>query len=446
MIQKNFITSILNINEDDIEDIDIVRNKDKLIIHLKIKDFYPPCPYCDGEARIKEYRNTKIHLTDIASLETEVDLKRRRYICKDCKRTFMEINPLGPKNTNVSWLTITGVMKDLMKPNETYTSIASRHHISATRVQMYADSFLVVPRLKLTKSIGIDELHAPNIAKRNSPYLAILVDNTNRDLLDILPSRSKSELSRYFSDIPKSEKDVVEYVTIDMWEAYKDIADIYLPKAKVTIDPFHLVQNLSRAFDAYRISLMKNQIVGSKSYYLLKKWHYLLESDKYDFNPNAKKVYNRSFNMYLNYHDIRNLLLNLDPVLKTAYELKESFRSFIKETKANSAKEELEKLIKEFEYYDLPLYRNFTASIKKWKQEIINSFDCPYDTHKQTNALAENINGRLGELIGISNGLSNFERLRARALYIFNKKVTYSVTDTFHSKKYNKKPRGKYNK
>ena len=84
--------------------------------------------------------------------------------------------------------------------------------------------------------------------------------------------------------------------------------------------------------------------------------------------------------------------------------------------------------------------------MKTWKEEIINSFDRPYDNRKQSNALAESINQKLDTLVILARGLINFERTRARALYILNKHVHYTLTDVFYSKKENGKKRGKYNK
>ena len=83
----------------------------------------------------------------------------------------------------------------------------------------------------------------------------------------------------------------------------------------------------------------------------------------------------------------------------------------------------------------MPLYRSFTAVLKNWKEEIINSCDRPYNSHKQSNSLAEYYNGRIGEVIDRANGLVNFERTRARLLYMFNKSVNYSLSKDFSSYK-----------
>lgn len=403
MISNDFIISSLNITNDDIEDIDIIKSKDTLFIYLKLKDKHPVCPYCGFDTKIKDYKKQKINIPDIVWLKAIVELKRRRYVCKACEK-------------------------------------------SLSRVIRYLDSFVIVPRLPLNYSIGIDELHSPKLATGKSPYIAILVDNAKRDLLDILPSRNKEDLIRYFSAIPKEERLMVKYVTIDFWEPYRDIVNTWFPNALVAADPFHLMEILSRTFSAYRVSLMNRYDKHSRAYYLLKKWHYLLESDKYDFDPSARKKYNKTFDMFLNYYDLRKMILDLDITLYKAYELKCEIQEFIRSSTSDDARERFNGLLKDFEDENLPLYRILTATLKNWKEEIINSCDRPYNSHKQSNSLAEYYNGRIGEVIDRANGLVNFERTRARLLYMFNKSVNYSLSKDFSSYKTKGKKRGKYHK
>ena len=67
MVSNDFIISALNITNDDIEDIDIIKSKDTLLIYLKLKDKKPRCPYCGNIAKLKEYKKQVIHIPDIAN-------------------------------------------------------------------------------------------------------------------------------------------------------------------------------------------------------------------------------------------------------------------------------------------------------------------------------------------------------------------------------------------
>ena len=78
------------------------------------------------------------------------------------------------------------------------------------------------------------------------------------------------------------------------------------------------------------------------------------------------------------------------------------------------------------------------------KPEILNSFQRPSDDRKRSNSLAEYMNGRLGDFIRISNGISNFERFRARSIFALNKRMAYTITDHLITNKRKGKERGKY--
>ena len=119
--------------------------------------------------------------------------------------------------------------------------VAEINHISVRQVQKYFDSFVNFPRITLSEFIGIDEIHSKMTKRVDSTYLCVMVDYKQRALFEILPSRSKTELFRYFNRIPLDERNNVKYVTIDMWEPYKDITQRFLKNAIIAGDPFHVV-------------------------------------------------------------------------------------------------------------------------------------------------------------------------------------------------------------
>ena len=138
--------------------------------------------------------------------------------------------------------------------------------------------------------------------------------------------------------------------------------------------------------------------------------------------------------------------MNISPDLSLAYQLKELYRDFNRNTKYPEAREKLEMIIRVFEEADLYCYGEFVSLLKNWKEEIINSFERPSENRKQSNALSENVNSRLRELLLIANGFANFERFRARALYCLNDHVFYALTGKLISRKREGKKLGSYRK
>ena len=440
----DYITAMLNLNPNDIESSRIQKNCNAFDIYITLKlSSTMTCPVCNSHMISHGKHKKVIHNPTILDFDGNIIWSARRYKCKCCGLTKMEENPFTFAGISESYAQIRRIMIDLMNLDYTYLNIAQRHHISVTTVQRYADSWIVVPRQKLTESIGIDEYHSPALSNRNSTYLCIIVDNVERNLLEILPSRKSDYLKRYFLNIPIEERRKVKYVTIDMWETYKIVAQSVFPNCIIAVDPFHVIKNIGMAFTKVRIRIMGTYDYDSPGYYLLKKWHRLLESD-YNLNNEAK--YNHKFKTKLNYLDLFNMILELNPQLAKAYHLKEKYRQFNKTATSDNAREKLDQLLIEFSEAGIPEYEGIVNMMFSWKEEIIHSFYRPYDDRKLSNALTENINGKINSHITVSRGISNFQRFRNRAIYALNDKIKYNVTNFLTTLKRKGKSRGEYKK
>ena len=365
-------------------------------------------------------------------------------MCKECGSTFLEDNPFTFQNFRNSYALINRIMKQLKNLDLTFLRIAELNNVSITIVQRYLDSYVTIPALRtLPESLGIDEIHS-NMSASDSAYLCILFDNEKTYPIDILPSRSKRKLSQYFEKFPKSERDKVKFVTIDMWLPYKEVALKNFKNCKIAVDPFHVVENLTRPFEKLRVEIMNQCPKDSDSYYLLKKWNFLLE--KTDIDLDNEPQYNGHFKRKLTLRQLKEMLLGISDILLEAYELKEDYRLFNEKATSEDCEVWLDELITKFSSCSIPKYYEFTNTLINWRQEIINSFERPYENRKLTNARTENFNGQVRVYMDLSRGISNFDRFRKRVLFAFNDSIFYSITNRLSSNKRDKKPRGKYNK
>lgn len=444
MTNDDFITSALNLSSDRVDSIETIKDRSgKLIVKVSLKPKYPECQCCGGKTKIKERKKVSYNHLPVAGTPCDIEWRRIRYVCKDCGKTFSEPSPFGPDGYHQTYAVLDSIANSLHSVNATFFDIAQRHRVSSTLVQLYADSYIHAPRMPLPVNLGIDEIHS-DMAKYGGSYLCVFVDNQKRQLSEILPDRSKRTLSRYFEAIPQAERNAVKYVTIDMWEPYLEVAHKYLKNAEVAVDPFHVIEHLDNAFNDFRILLKNQSPEDSPRYYLLNNWYKLLLSDKYKLDNEPQ--YNKFFRKKMNYQELYDLLLAISPDLKLAYELKEMYHQFNSKCSYAEAREQLDLLIEAFEESELECYTKFIGLLKHWKEEIINSFRRPYNEHKQSNALAENINQKLRKLLDVSNGFANFERFRARTLYCLNDSLFYTLTSHLKSMKRKGKKRGKYNK
>ena len=326
MAINDFITSTLNLEIDRLDSFDCVRDNGVLKLFVLLQNAFPSCPYCGGKSSGNGTRKRTYNHLPMGGTPSLIIWKRRRYLCNDCGKSFVEDNPFGPEAFQQTYAVLRNVADDLCNIHYSFEDIAKRNRISTTLVELYCDSFVQVPRLSLPENLGIDEIHS-GMAKYGGSYLYVFVDNNARCLTEVLPDRSKRTLSRYLEIIPLSERKIVKFVTIDMWEPYKDISLKYFPNCEIAVDPFHVVKHLSDGFSRIRIDLMNHAVKGSAAYYLLKTWHKLLETD-YDLDN--KPQYNSFFKQKMNYRQLYEALLNLNPNLALAYHLKEMYRDFNK--------------------------------------------------------------------------------------------------------------------
>ena len=273
-------------------------------------------------------------------------------------------------------------------------------------------------RLQLPQVLCIDEVYAKKLTKHS--YCCVLYSPQWKKIIDILDSRHKLDLIDYFSRIPKQEKDNVKFISIDMWDSYRQMAKLCLPKAIICVDSFHVISHLSSAFKSIRIKIMKKyehlKNENDNYYWLFKKYSNFLMADVSKL-PEYIKV--KHSGMYLSKYRIIEDMLSLDDNLKLAYKLKEEYRNF-----------------------------NSSATIlnaEEWLDEIINSFNRLND-HRISNEPMERVNRDIKTIIEISFGSTNFTRVRNRVIFSINDSSPILYHRKSSSNKRTAKPRGKYKK
>ncbi len=432
---KDFTTALLNLTDEEIEHLESFLIKDTFHYHVTLKLKRHDCPYCGGKTISHGTKEKIIHHPSLIDFDGIIHYYARRYLCKDCGKTFFEKNPFTFEGFTNSYAVINRIMEQLGNLDLSFSRIANLNHISINTVQLYLDSYVSIPQPFLPESLAIDELHS-KMSASDSAYLCVLIDNEKRYPIDILNSRSKHNLNRYFDKYPKTQRDKVKFISIDMWQPYKDVALRQFKNCKIAVDPFHVVKNLCDSFSRVRITIMNQCPYGSDAYYLLKKFHFLLE--KSNLNLDNEPKYNQHFKRKLSYRQLKEMLLEVNEKLFDAYHLKSIYQFFNDSATTDNCEAWLNKLIISFQSSYISEYRDFTNLLVNWKPEIINSFLRPYGDRKLSNALAESINARLRTYISVANGFHNFIRFRKRVLLALNPKITYSISSVIKSDKVSK--------
>ena len=351
---------------------------------------------------------------DFVINETVV-LKARRYVCRDCGKSFSDSAHLSPRGKKLSYKMIFRIMELLKSPKMTFKGVSELTGVSIQTVIRVFDKHTHIPRIPFPEAICIDEVYTKVNDYKNSKYSCIIYDFINQNVLDITPCRRKQYLANYLTAIPKTERDNVKFVCIDMYLPYKDIIKIYFKKAIICVDSFHVVEHINNDLNKLRIRIMKSFDSSSHEYYLLNRFRFLLFDRTVDLDNKGK--FNKRFNRYLNYRQILDMMLSIDIQLYQAYNLKERYIIL----NANSDYQEaLDPLINDFIKADIKEFEEFITLQKNWHDEILNSF-LTYKGRRLSSGIAESINQNIAALLYNSKGIRDSVRRRKRIMYAINK-------------------------
>lgn len=429
MYLKQFVSDILNIDFEQIQELqDICQSDETIVIKIKLKDKRPLCSYCQSRPKIKGYYPRTLTHSTFANRPCTLIYQQRRYKCDVCDLTFHEINPFTNSSDNSTHETKINILTDLKNPGVTYTLIAERYNVSKSTVLRIFDKHINIERKTLPRVLSMDEHYFPN-SDYDSLYCVLLMNFETGEIVDVIRDRKKAVVTKYFSDIyaetldyetHTSELNNVKYLSIDLYDNYRDIARNMLPNAVICADSFHVTKHLTEDFHDIRMRCYKSTDNASLKY--------LLQKFKYIFYHNTKLdgpgKYNRSLKRYANYRDIMEVLFDNFPELKIAYDLKEEYLLFNETANTDNAAEKLDRQIKLFADCGIPEYDEFYRLLRNWRQEIINSFSYA-DSKRINNSYIESKNRILERLISNANGFNNFERTRKRIMYCLNKNDTF---------------------
>lgn len=411
------LVNFLSIDAKDVDKVDSITTDNGNVITITLKKKECHCPDCfSTHYELKEYRTRTIKHALFINKSTTFLLRSRKYRCLECNRTFMENNPFAPKRSRVSFETIRTILEAAQEYNATWKEIGKKAHVSDETAINTFDKYVNLSRRKLPRILCIDECY--NKHQFNKPYSCILFDFLDAKINDVIEDRSKHTLSNYFSKITKEERDNVQYVIIDMWEPYLDIATMYFHNVTVAVDSFHVLKEIGLALDKVRRRIMSGYSKGSEEYYLLKKWNDLLFSDQ---SPWGEKMKIKGLNNgWYNKYQLQQKLLSISSDLKIAQEFYILYKRQNKITNIEGAESMIDSFINN---KDIIMVEEFIPIIKmliNWKPYIINSFII-VDGRRLSNGPIEGFNSNFKKMMVVGNGLYSFPRFRNRLMYCFNK-------------------------
>ena len=419
MTHTDYTKKILNIKDENIYfydnclEIKKINGINTKIFHGYLTYTPEYCPHCGcingGFHDIIKWnfkRNCKIKIAKVANYNTILLLDKQRFFCKNCNRTFTASTNVVDFHKQISNDTRLSIILDLMNKGSE-KDISIRNNISTNSVNRILDEIsndtIVKNNGLLPEVLGIDEFSA---TKDTISKLAfIIIDQTNKNIFDINPSRKSLDIKKYFRNYPKKERDKVKYITLDLYKPYYKLMHSLFRNAILIPDRFHIVIQARNALDKTRINLCKK---SNPNYKKFKKYWKLLLKDKRDLDKKKKK-YQTCFKKEMTQYDIVSYLLNTNEELYETYQIYQSILYSIDSRNKEIFLSILNGKNKKISKYMKKALKTF----KNMKKYILNAFDYEY-----SNGIVEGTNNLIKQIKHTAYGYRKFKHLKARVMLI----------------------------
>ena len=359
-------------------------------------------------------KTVTLRLNRCSGITTYLKLKKSRFYCKNCKRTFIDQCSLVKPNCSITTSVYHQVILDI-KTKQSVLDISKRNDVSHTTINTWIHSIndSYVPSFKhLPKHLSFDEFRSVNEVKGKMSF--IFMDSSNGSVLDILTHRHTGFLKSYFFRYPLKVRKKVKSVCIDMFKGYIDVIRVCFPNAVIITDRFHVVQLLNRSLNSVRVQTMNE---NKEHYKKLKRYWKLLLKNHEDLDfTNHKKF--TGFYYLMTEQQVVDELLRHFPILEESYWLVQNLRTCIKHRNIKRFKTMLEKKTKH-----LPkTIQTSMDTLRYHSSSIINAL-----TYSYSNGKLEGTNNLIKVIKRIAFGYRLFTNFRARILLICNTMVPLQI-------------------
>ena len=392
MLYKHFTEKILGLQDLEIEKVEEIDNSIHLYCHMERKAH--KCPVCGVMTdKIHDYRWQIIKDIPAFGKLFYIHIKKRRYRCS-CGKRFAEKNTFLPRYHRMT-NRLSAYIIDKLRSEVSFSNVAREVNLSVSTVIRVFDLVSYSPQ-KLPDALAIDEFKGNTNSEK---YQCILTDPVNKVVLDILPKRYESYLTKYFNSFSREERSHVKYFVSDMWKPYSNVSSVWFKNATQIVDKYHWIRQVIWAFEAVRKQEQKKFSKSHRIYFkksrtlLLKRFHFLSDEQKQQVN----------------------IMLYASTTLSSAYFFKEDFLKILDCKDRVSAKNAMSDWINSALVCGIPQFEKAAKSMLNWLSGILNSFSSPI-----TNGFTEGCNNKIKVLKRNAYGYRNFYRFRNRILHIFS--------------------------
>lgn len=231
----------------------------------------------------------------------------------------------------------------------------------------------------------------------------MIVDHTNRRVLDVLESREKAAVKQYLeAGVASGLFAALEEVTTDMWDGYVEaVAAVFEGRVRVTIDRFHVMQNFQERLTEARREIQRGLSKDEAQALKGSRWLWLTNAE------NLTRDQRRQLDE----------LCRRFPQLGQLRQQREALRRIFEDQRLQTAEGGLRRLhewIAQARRLGLEALNGFCQTLENWMDKIANYF-----IDRSSNGATEGFNHGLRAILWRAFGMGNFAHFRARVLHAF---------------------------
>ena len=223
----------------------------ELILTIEADKKEAICPRCHNKSK-QIHQNHTYLIKDMPWNNKKVllEINRRQFKCKHCSKPFSEQLAYVEYRRKYTYRLAEQVTSDVL--NGDILNVAAKYDLTESDVrQMLSDEGKrkIKPPTTELKKLGIDEIA---LKKGQGNYVAVLVDISNGKLLEIVESRRQEDVRKVLKSWGEVVLNRIEEVSIDLWPAYKSLAEELMPNADIVADRFHVFKQVNDELDNCR--------------------------------------------------------------------------------------------------------------------------------------------------------------------------------------------------
>jgi transposase len=393
---KRILTQLLNLPEVVVESS--LQEGSVLILSITKKTKSAVCPQCGNKSE-NLHQNQRCLVKDLPMGDKEVilNLNRRRFKCKICRKTFNEkLDFVGARRTYTHRYA-QNIIQQLINSN--VSSVARNNGLTDEEVNsMLEDVAKKVMPIDVSnlRRLGIDEI---SLVKGQGKFIVVLVDLDTGKLIGLIKERKQIEIEKFMKKWGEEVLEKIEEVSIDLTGNYKNLVNKICPNVVVTVDRFHITKAIHEELNQARIAEKKTALelnIESRE-----KIFNSLKGNKFTILKAENKLTEKQ-------KEKLDKIREASPLIGIMHSLKEEFHHLFDESE--DLGEGMLGLIDWLKKAE-PYYQKSVKTIKRWFGEIVGYFE-----RKTTNGVVEGINNKLKLIKRSGFGFRNFRNFEIRAL------------------------------